>query len=345
MRAKVILTFLILNFFSCATLRPPFEYEPKLVIAWVVKSDTTSFLSLQKNSSIISIVSPTWLAIDSAGNLIADVDSNLLNFARQNDLAVMPLVVNQRFRTDVAESLLSDPRTRERVADSILKFVLNGNFIGINLDFEGPFVNARDGYTKFVELVSAKLHNYGKIVSVDVISKTQEKLTDWAGVYDYAELGEVVDYFVIMGYDYSGRLDPPGPVAPKWWVEETIKFAISQGVKPKKIILGIPFYGRWWVGNSEGRGIYYPKLREIVSKYNLKKKWDKKAKSPYFKFKDENGVENLIYFEDDKSLKEKLELVNKYNLAGIAIWRLDGEPDEFWQVIESALKPKTFFAK
>ena len=35
-----------------------------------------------------------------------------------------------------------------------------------------------------------------KIVSVDVVSKTEEKFTGWAGVYDYAELGEVVAYFI-----------------------------------------------------------------------------------------------------------------------------------------------------
>lgn len=341
---NAILTLLILLFSSCATLRPPFEPQPKIVIAWVVKFDTTSFLSLQRNSALISIASPTWFSIDSAGNIIADVDSNLLNFALQNDIPLMPLVVNQRFRVDVAEALLSEPETRERVADSILKIVLNGNFIGINLDFEGPFVNVRDGYTKFVELVCAKLHNYGRIVSVDVVSKTEEKFIGWAGVYDYAELGEVVDYFVIMGYDYRGRLDPPGPIAPKWWVEETIKFAISQGIKPQKIVLGVPFYGRWWKGNEQGRGIYYPELVRVIEKYNLKKKWDRKSESPYFKFKDENGVENVIYFEDEKSLSKKIDLVLKYNLAGIAIWRLDGEPAEFWKVIESKLKPKGFLA-
>ncbi|MEN3038967.1 MAG: glycosyl hydrolase family 18 protein [Candidatus Kryptonium sp.] len=341
---NVILTLLILLFSSCATLRPPFEPQPKIVIAWVVKFDTTSFLSLQRNSALISIASPTWFSIDSAGNIIADVDSNLLNFSLQNDIPLMPLIVNQRFRVDVAEALLSEPETRERVADSILKIVLNGNFIGINLDFEGPFVSVRDGYTKFVELVCAKLHNHGRIVSVDVVSKTEEKFAGWAGVYDYAELGEVVDYFVIMGYDYSGRLDPPGPIAPKWWVEETIKFAISQGIKPRKIVLGVPFYGRWWKGNEQGRGIYYPELMRVAEKYNLKKKWDRKAESPYFKFKDENGVENVIYFEDEESLAKKIELVLKYNLAGIAIWRLDGEPGEFWKVIESKLKPKGFLA-
>ena len=339
-----LLTLFAFIFSSCATLRPPFEYQPKIIMAWVVKADTTSFLSLQRNSALISIASPTWFSIDSAGNIISNVDSNLLNFAIQNDIPLMPLIVNQGFRTDVAESLLSEPSVRERIADSILKLVLDGNYVGINLDFEGPFVSVRDGYTKFVELVCAKLHNYGKIVSVDVVSKTEEKFTGWAGVYDYAELGEVVDYFVIMGYDYSGRLDPPGPVAPKWWVEETIKFAISSGVKPKKIILGIPFYGRWWKGNEQGRGIYHPELRRVIAKYNLKKKWDGKAKAPYFKFRDENGVENIIYFEDERSLSEKISLVNKYNLAVIAIWRLDGEPDEFWKVIEVKLKPKEFLS-
>jgi spore germination protein YaaH len=257
----------------------------------------------------------------------------------------MPLIVNRRFRVDVAESLLSRPEVRERAADSILHFILRGNFIGINLDFEGPFVKVRDGYTKFVELVSAKLHNYGKIVSVDVVSKTQEKFDGWGGVYDYAELGEAVDYFILMGYDYTGRLNSPGPVSPRWWLDETITFALSQGIPSKKIILGLPFYGRLWRGNEQGVGVYYPMLRGIIEKYKPAEQWDGKAESPYVTFRDENGVDNVLYFENAESLSRKIDLVHKHNLAGIAIWRLDGEPDEFWKVIETKLRPKTYLTK
>jgi spore germination protein YaaH len=275
--------------------------------------------------------------MDSAGRIHSRIDSNLLKFARRYGIPIMPLIVNERFSVDVAKSLFSDPRMREGAADSILKFVLDNDFIGINLDFEGPFTDVRDGYTKFVELVCAKLHNYGKIVSVDVVSKTAEKFTGWAGVYDYKELGEVVDYFIIMGYDYSGRLDPPGPIAPRWWVEETIRFALSQGIPSEKIVLGIPFYGRLWRKGENGRGIYHFELKNIIDKYRPRLRWDMRAESPYLEFRDEDGIRNIIYFENDVSLARKLDLVNRYDLAGIAIWRLDGEPEIYWKVIREKL--------
>jgi hypothetical protein len=44
-----------------------------------VRGDTSSFLSFQKNANLISIVSPTWLNMDSAGNIHAAIDSTLLN--------------------------------------------------------------------------------------------------------------------------------------------------------------------------------------------------------------------------------------------------------------------------
>ena len=338
MRKTAILLALI--FTSCAIFKPQFKPGPKLVIPWVVNHDSLSFISFKKHSALISIVSPVWLKMDSLGKIHANIDSNLLNFARRNKIPIMPLISNYGFKTSVAESLLSRPEIREQAADSILKFILDGNFIGVNLDFEGPFVNVREGYTKFVELVSAKLHNYGKIVTVDVVSKTKEKYTGWAGVYNYRELGEVVDYFIIMGYDYTSRLDPPGPIAPRWWVEKTIQFAMQNKIPPDKIILGIPFYGRLWKENQTGRGLYYPQIQEIINKYKPKIKWDKKAETPYAEFIDENNLKNVLYFENEKSLSKKIDLVLKYNLAGIAIWRLDGEPEKFWKIIELKLKPK-----
>ena len=41
----------------------------------------------------------------------------------------------------------------------------------------------------------------------------------------------------------------------------------------------------------------------------------------------------MVWFENDATLKTKLDLVKKYKLAGIAIWRLGFEDQKFWDRI------------
>jgi hypothetical protein len=53
-------------------------------------------------------------------------------------------------------------------------------------------------------------------------------------------------------------------------------------------------------------------------------------------------VPHEVWFENHVSIKPKLELVEKYDLGGIAIWRLGKEDEMNWRVIEDILKEKDF---
>ena len=45
-----------------------------------------------------------------------------------------------------------------------------------------------------------------------------------------------------------------------------------------------------------------------------------------------------MWIEDLESLKAKVSLVNKYNLAGISAWEKDQELDGTWEMIKETLE-------
>ena len=44
-----------------------------------------------------------------------------------------------------------------------------------------------------------------------------------------------------------------------------------------------------------------------------------------------------MWIEDKQSIKEKIGLANKYELAGIAFWEKDREPEDFWEFVKIEL--------
>lgn len=68
------------------------------------------------------------------------------------------------------------------------------------------------------------------------------------GPQDLRTLGDSVDGFSLMTYDYSSPYNP-GPNAPLAWVHSTIKLLLGAGGKSlaKKIFIGINFYGNDYV--------------------------------------------------------------------------------------------------
>lgn len=172
-------------------------------------------------------------------------------------------------------------------------------------------------------------------------------------------LGKVSDGLFIMGYDFHRPdSDNAGPVAPldgkgvhaEYDIATTITDYLTV-TPPNKIILGVPYYGYNWVveedeenakripgeediGFSQSQA--YTDIMDTIIKYNPEIKWDELGKTPYFTYiSEETGSTRQVYFENDKSLKFKYELIKNKNLAGVGIWALgyDGGYQELWNLL------------
>ena len=67
--------------------------------------------------------------------------------------------------------------------------------------------------------------------------------------------------------------------------------------------------------------------------------WDDTLKQNYAEYK-QNGATYRVWIEDIKSIREKLLLINKYNLSGASFWAKDRETSETWDSVSEILNIK-----
>lgn len=294
----------------------------------------------------INVVAPTFfsLATSEKGAIVANVGQagqNYINWAHSNGYKVWPWVANEatnKEEKDFTSSILNDYKSREKLINSILAAVEMYNLDGINLDFENMYESDKDAYTRLVIELAPRLKELGKVLSVDVTAP--DGSPDWSLCFNRNVIGDVADYIIFMAYDqHNNSSSEAGTVAGYDWVEANIKkFLGQEGVKPEKIILAMPFYTRLWNVTDGGlsSSAVDMKSQATLIPDDAKITWDDSLKQNLAEY-EKNGKSYKVWMEDEQSLKYKLELVKKYNLAGGAFWRKGQEIDSVWELIKENL--------
>jgi len=166
-----------------------------IVFSWVANGVPESFASLQQHAGAITQLSPTWYSMKADLSITGTTDRLVIDFAKAHGISLHPLIRNDRFDPAVAKAILATPKRRAKAAERITALVVNNDFDGVNLDFEGPFGTSRDEYTDLVERLSRRFSGEGKSISVDVVPQLVDvsaiPVTSWASPYDYSRLETV----------------------------------------------------------------------------------------------------------------------------------------------------------
>lgn len=296
--------------------------------------DANSYQSLRTNWKNIDILAPFWYTVKADGSIETryggyqyEVDS----FAKNHNIKVMPLINNSQENN----MILIDPDTRKKAVNSIVDLVDKYDYDGVNIDFEFIPPWTRNGYTSFIKDLSTKLRKLNKMTTIAVFPKIDVPI-ELQGAYDYSALAPLVDRMVIMTYDNHWSDGPAGPIAPINWVEKNIRYALEY-LPPGKLMLGVANYGYDWSGGY-GNSISAKKALQIANQKGVQTGWHDTYQTPYFYYTDENGKKHEVWFESSNSLAFKLDLVNKYNLRGIGIWRLGNANSKFWENIKNKIR-------
>ena len=129
-----------------------------------------------------------------------------------------------------------------------------------------------------------------------------------------------------------------GSVASLPWVEKGIQDTIAE-VPAQRVINAVPFYTRLWkteAGSLSSEAIGMDTAQEVVNTNNAQVYWDSDVSQNYGSF-EKDGCTYQIWIEDSQSIAAKVQLVQKYNLAGVAAWKLGFENSSIWQVITDNL--------
>jgi spore germination protein YaaH len=316
-----------------------------------------SFQSFKENADQISIICPQTFNISAEGVVYGSIDRRILDIAKSKNIKVMPLVVNKGFNQQLLHEILSDPIARKRSIDMMLEYAERYNLDGWHFDLEGLHISDRDNFTLYFKESAEVMHKNNLELSAALVhmlenvggqSEYQLYLYEnWRAGYAAKDLAEIGDFISIMTYDQHTRRTPPGPVASPQWMEEIVKYLLNEGVPPEKLSLGIPTYSvHWYADYSESRGgfqngrqVGYSMVEHLLGQNDAKIQWDDQSGCNYALW-EKGGAFEYVFIEDGMSLKPKLDILNKYKLRGISVWRLGTEAPDFWKILSENVRKK-----
>lgn len=302
--------------------------------------DPTSYGSLLPNKDFLDSIAIFLHPVSKDGRVLGETSERAMKVAKSGDIQTLALVhnlVQGGFDDMRAHALLQSYNSRAKAISDIVGILENQGYDGVNIDLENVNPRDRDKLTAFMNELRARLKPRGYLVTMSVPAKTQDHAgQSWVGAFDYYALGKACDYLMLMTYDEHSQVSGSGPVASFPWVERVIKYAITQILR-HKVLMGVPAYGYDWnLSTKRTVALSYTQIMNRANRMGIDPSWDSSAKSPFFKYV-ENGVHHEVWFESPHSLKPKLALVEKYDIGGIAIWKLGYEDSQYWKTIADAL--------
>lgn len=248
-------------------------------------------------------------------------------------LVVSNLTAKGQFSTAIIGRLVRDQEFATLVWRNIRTILVDYQLDGINLDIEKADPADRQLYSQLIQTWSRLFRSANFIVSIDVPAKTgSEPLNPWKGSFDYRSIGQSVDEVILMTYEEHWGGSPPGSVASLPWVTKVLNYAIAN-IPREKIYMGIPLYGYDWPEKGTGQVIGYQRAVELARRQGAPLQWDTAQHSTFFRY-ESGGVRHTVYFEDPRSLREKLELAQRMGIRGIAVWEMNLSHPRFWEVLQ-----------
>lgn len=276
------------------------------------------------------------------GSLQAPPLGNLPSIAQGNNAALMMAITNLeegQFSTELGRIILTDENVQNRLLDNIIAIAKQNNFGDIHFDFEFLPPELKDNYSNFLRKAKARLAPEGLLLSVALAPKTS---SDQPGIlyeaHDYAAIGAIADFVVIMTYEWGWSGGPPMAVSPIGPVRQVLQYALTQ-MPASKIMMGQNLYGYDWTlpfvpGGSFARVVSPQRAIQIAAENNVAISYDNTAQAPFFFYTDNQGRQHVVWFEDARSIQAKFDLVKELGIRGISYWKLGISFPQNWLLIE-----------
>ncbi len=309
-------------------------------------------------------VSFNWasLRFDKEGQVYVDtdfpLDYNLATDPALKDGMGLELSIRSELTSEdnIYGSVLKKSLANEENIDHLVKDIIGvmddySFFTGVVIDFEGLQSTQKKNFLIFLEELKIELGDLDK--SLTVMVQPSENF----GGYDYAGIVNLADQMIVMAHDYAPvsisddqrlqTINRNTPVAPIEKVYEALKDIIDDiksvdGISQKqvkeaisRISLQISFDSVQWQTDSDGvittYKPYKPTYDKIFSrlmKEDTSIGYGSRSRSPYATYYDANlGIDNILWYEDTRSIEEKLDLAGMFGIRDISVWFLGGIPD------------------
>ena len=309
--------------------------DHKINLAWHAVASAAGNDTLAESMAgvkSVNVISPTWFSLsDNEGNFTSFATQSYVTKAHNMGLEVWGLIDNFSNEGVDTYEILSGTSTRSYLIDGLINTALEYGLDGINIDFENISLDAGEPFVEFIRELSIPCREHGIVLSVD--NYVPMGYTDH---YNRKEQGIVADYVIIMGYDehYKGSATA-GSVASIDFVDNGIANTIAQ-VPAEKVINAIPFYTRIWETKGtavDSQAVGMELAQQYIQDHKITTEWDEQTCQNYGEYQS-GGSYYQVWLEDADSIRVKLNVMQKYGIAGVAEWKLGFEVDSIWDVIE-----------
>lgn len=306
--------------------------DDKVTLAWFQVSGVAGNSGIDNNiatASGVNVLAPTWYSVtDSSGSMSCYASAGLVNKMHQRGTDVWALVSDFDTNVDFA-ALYSSKKARTNMVNTLINDAEKYGFDGINLDFENIKSAYAKDYLQFVRELSIECERKGLVLSTD-----NYKPEAYNRCYNLKEQSRFVDYVIVMAYDEHYAGTDAGSVASLPFVKEAVEDTV-QLVGKEHVIAGIPFYTRIWTttdGNTTSRAVGMQAAVDQLNSDGQVALWNDDCGQYVASYTVGNSTRQ-IWFEEEKSIEAKMQVIQENNVAGVAGWKLGLEKSSVWSVI------------
>ena len=247
---------------------------------------------------------------------------------------------------------------RTAFVDSAVALVEKYNLDGLDVDWEYPGythhndkvrpVEDKPDYTLLLKELRLRFNVEQKKLGRHLITSSATGWsTEWLDHTEMREASKWLDTVNLMCYDYyrvddhnTGHDAPlyTNPADPKAFsTDRSVRENLAAGVPAKKLVIGVPFYGKTWKDvPAANNGLWQPVPAPVsgtpgygqiaatmLGKPGWVRYWDPVAQAPYL-YNAETHV--FLTYDDVESEALKTKYVKDKGLAGVMFWQYTQDP-------------------
>lgn len=336
------------------------------------------------NANLLTHINYAFVKADADGNLAlidpwVDIEHGaeeknekpfLGNFGELNDLKekfphIKTMIsIGGQTKSESFSHIAADVELRRVFVQSCIQFCEKYHFDGIDIDWEFPgsgdhqwVLEDKNNFTMLLKdlYAAAKAHNPSLFVTIAAPAGSHNYVN-----IELEKIAHFVDWINLMCYDFHGPWDTKNGLTnhnaplyatelgdPHLNVDSTVRYYLSNGFPAEKIVLGMPLFGRSYVGVSgtpdglnshytgPGKGteeigiLFYSDIKQHLLPTYMRY-WDDQAKVPFLY---NPNVQEFISYDDEDSYRYKCQYIKQQGLGGAMVWELGQDVRPSWELL------------
>jgi len=298
------------------------------------------------NADAVRVASPFWYDARGCDRIVGAPGAGsrtVIDRLHRRGLRVLPSITATGLTPTAAISCFANPTRRAAHVARIAAIVRSRDYDGVDIDYEHLALTTdpaqarrvRTAFTAFVRDLCTHMHAADAECSITVMPRTSDRMEVWRGklipgVYDYAAITSAATTMRVMAYDQHAGGTRPGPMAGLPWVRRIATYTAS--VAPAASVeLGIPTYGRDWVGRT-ARSISGPQAVALAARHRVTPRFDPVQGEMTFTYT-ASGRRHVVWYSSPRSVRQRVALAGRTGFAGTAVWAAGLEQPGVWAAL------------